>query len=130
MKKSSNKPKLRGKMGRRLRSRPLRIWISILLWRPDHGYVLYDRLLCRVRAKDSGGKLKGAIRLHRDLEWVHGPGMILTPLLGIMAYKQENAGEEVHGIASYHGTAAYVTAAAYGASIVSISWPIHWKFWK
>jgi hypothetical protein len=96
-------------MGRRLRSRPLRIWISILLWRPDHGYVLYDRLLCRVRAKDSGGKLKGAIRLHRDLEWVHGPGMILTPLLGIMAYKQENAGEEVHGIASYHGTAAYVT---------------------
>jgi Carboxypeptidase regulatory-like domain len=75
-------------------------------------------------------KPKGAIRLHRDLEWVHGPGMILTPVLGIMAYKQENAGEKVHGIASQHGTVAYVTAAAYGASIVSISWPIHWQFWK
>lgn len=75
-------------------------------------------------------KPKGAIRLHRDLEWVHGPGMIITPLLGIMAYKQENAGEKVHGIASYHGTAAYVTAAAYGASIVAVSWPIHWKFWE
>jgi hypothetical protein len=75
-------------------------------------------------------KTKGAIRLHRDLEWVHGPGMILTPVLGIMAYKQENAGEKVHGIASQHGTVAYVTAAAYGAAIVSISWPIHWKFWK
>ena len=75
-------------------------------------------------------KPKGAIRLHRDLEWVHGPGMILTPVLGIMAYKQENAGEKVHGIASEHGTAAYMTAAAYGASIVSISWPIHWKFWQ
>jgi len=75
-------------------------------------------------------KPKGAIRLHRDLEWVHGPGMILTPILGIMAYKQENAGEKVHGIASAHGTVAYVTAAAYGASIVAVSWPIHWKFWE
>jgi hypothetical protein len=75
-------------------------------------------------------KSKGAIRLHRELEWVHGPGMILTPVLGIMAYKQENAGEKVHGIASQHGTIAYVTAATYGASIVSISWPIHWQLWK
>jgi hypothetical protein len=80
--------------------------------------------------KIPGVKPKGAIRVHRALEWVHGPGMILTPLLGIMAYKQENAGEKVHGIASYHGMAAYVTAAAYGASIVSVSWPIHWKFWE
>ena len=80
--------------------------------------------------KIPGVKPKGAIRLHRDLEWVHGPGMILTPILGIMAYKQESAGEKVHGIASYHGTAAYITAAAYGASIVAVSWPIHWKFWE
>jgi hypothetical protein len=80
--------------------------------------------------KIPGVKPKGAIRLHRDMEWIHGPGMILTPILGIMAYNQENAGEKVHGIASYHGTAAYVTAAAYGVSIVAISWPIHWKFWE
>jgi len=80
--------------------------------------------------KIPGVKPKGAIRLHRDLEWIHGPGMILTPLLGIMAYKQENAGEKVHGIASYHGAAAYVTAAAYGTAIVAVSWPIHWKFWE
>ncbi|MGC2402374.1 MAG: carboxypeptidase-like regulatory domain-containing protein [Acidobacteriaceae bacterium] len=75
-------------------------------------------------------KSKGAIRIHRALEWVHGPGMILTPALGIAAYKQENAGEKVHGIASQHGAAAYVTAVAYGAAIVSVSWPIHWKFWE
>jgi hypothetical protein len=56
--------------------------------------------------------------------------MIVTPLLGIAAYKQENAGEKVHGLASYHGTAAYVTTAAYGAAIVAVSWPIHWKFWE
>jgi hypothetical protein len=78
--------------------------------------------------KVHGVKPKGAIRLHRDLEWVHGPGMILTPILGIMAYKQENAGEKVHGIASAHGAVAYVTAAAYGASIITVSWPIHIKF--
>lgn len=80
--------------------------------------------------KVSGVKPKGAIRLHRDLELVHGPGMILTPILGIMAYEQENKGERVHGIASMHGTAAVVTAAAYGASIVAVSWPIHLKFWR
>lgn len=80
--------------------------------------------------KIPGVKPRGAIRLHRDLEWVHGPGMILTGILGIMAYRQENAGEKVHGIASAHGAVAYVTVAAYGASIVSVSWPIHWKFWR
>jgi len=80
--------------------------------------------------KIPGVKPKGAIRLHRSLEWVHGPGMIITPLLGIMAYKQENAGEKAHGMASYHGTAAYVTTAAYAASIVAVSWPIHLKFWE
>ena len=80
--------------------------------------------------KIPGVKPKGAIRVHRALVWVHGPGMILTPVLGIMAYKQENAGEKVHGLASAHGPVAYVTAIAYGASIVAVSWPIHWKFWS
>ncbi len=80
--------------------------------------------------KIPGVKPKGAIRLHRDLGWVHGSGMILTGILGIMAYRQENAGEKVHGIASAHGAVAYVTAAAYGASILSVSWPIHFKFWR
>lgn len=80
--------------------------------------------------KVPGVKPMGAIRLHRDLEWIHGPGMIATPILGIMAYKQENAGEKVHGIASAHAPVAYVTAIAYGVSIVAVSWPIHWKFWE
>ncbi len=80
--------------------------------------------------KIPGVKPKGAIRLHRALEWVHGPGMIATPILGIMAYNQENSGQKVHGIASAHGAVAYVTAIAYGASIVAVSWPIHLKFWE
>jgi hypothetical protein len=80
--------------------------------------------------KVPGVQPKGAIRLHKYLEYVHGPGMILTPILGIMAYKQENAGEKVHGIASAHGAVAYATAIAYGASILAVSWPIHVKFWE
>jgi hypothetical protein len=72
----------------------------------------------------------GAIRVHEALAFVHAPGMILTPVLGYLAYKQENSGEKVHGIAAAHGVVAYTTAIAYGAAIVAISWPIHWKIWE
>lgn len=78
--------------------------------------------------KVPGAKRRGAIRLHRALAFVHGPGMILTPILGAMAFKQEQAGEKVHGIASAHGAVAWATVAAYGAAIVSVSWPIKIKF--
>jgi hypothetical protein len=72
----------------------------------------------------------GGIRFHEALAFIHGPGMILTPILGYDAYKQENAGERVHGIASYHGPVAIATVCAYGASIIAVSWPIHLKFWE
>jgi uncharacterized membrane protein len=72
----------------------------------------------------------GGIRWHEALAFVHGPGMVLTPILGVMAYNQESSGEKAHGIAAQHGTVAWITTAAYGASIVAISWPIHWKFWE
>lgn len=78
--------------------------------------------------KVPGTKRRGAIRLHRALAFIHGPGMIATPILGAMAFKQEQAGEKVHGIASAHGAVAWVTVAAYGAAMVSVSWPIKLKF--
>jgi cation transport ATPase len=80
--------------------------------------------------KVPGNPKHGAIKLHEVLAFVHGPGMILTPILGYDAYKQENAGEKVHGIASLHGTVAIATIGAYGASIIAVSWPIHLKFWE
>lgn len=73
-------------------------------------------------------KKKGAIRLHEALAFIHAPGMLLTPALGIEAWKQENSGEKVHGLASAHGTVAWVTAGAYVASEIAVSWPIHIKF--
>ncbi len=80
--------------------------------------------------KIPGVKPKGAIKLHRDLVWIHAPGMILTPILGGMALSQENNGEKVHGIASAHSYVAWTTVGAYGASIVAVSWPLHLKFWE
>jgi carboxypeptidase family protein len=68
-----------------------------------------------------GTKRRGPIRVHRALAWIHGPGMILTPILGAMAFDEKSKGERVHGIARAHGPVAIVTAAAYGAAIISVS---------
>jgi hypothetical protein len=68
-----------------------------------------------------GTTSRGPIRLHKALAWIHGPGMILTPILGVMAFDQRNRGEKVHGIASAHGAVAVTTAVAYGLAILSVS---------
>jgi Carboxypeptidase regulatory-like domain len=68
-----------------------------------------------------GTETRGPIRLHKTLAWIHGPGMILTPILGAMAFDQKSRGEKVHGIASAHGPVAIVTAGAFGAALLSVS---------
>jgi hypothetical protein len=68
-----------------------------------------------------GTATRGPIRLHKALAWIHGPGMILTPVLGAMAYAQEGHGEKVHGIAKAHSAVADVTYVAYGLAILSVS---------
>lgn len=70
------------------------------------------------------GPTKGGIKLHKYLVAVHAPGMVLTPILGAMAYNQAANGQKVSGIASAHGAVALITAGAYAASIVAVSWPI------
>ena len=67
-----------------------------------------------------GTKTRGPIVLHKALAFIHGPGMVLTPILGAMAYAQRNRGEKVHGIASAHSAVAAVTGVAYGAAILSV----------
>src|ERR1700690_760535 len=68
-----------------------------------------------------GTKKRGPIKFHEAMAWIHGPGMILTPILGIMAFDEKNKGEKVHGIASAHGPVAIVTAGAFGAALLSVS---------
>lgn len=68
-----------------------------------------------------GTETRGPIRVHKALAWVHGPGMILTSILGPIAFDQKSKGEKVHGIASLHGPVAIITGAAYGAALLSVS---------
>jgi hypothetical protein len=70
---------------------------------------------------------RGGVKWHKYLIYLHAPGMVLTPILGAMAFNQINSGQKVHGIASAHGAVAAVTAASYGAAILAVSWPIHLK---
>ncbi len=69
----------------------------------------------------AGTETRGPIKWHKALAWVHGPGMILTPILGAIAFNQKSRGEKVHGIASAHLPVALVTAGAFGAALVSVS---------
>lgn len=71
--------------------------------------------------KVPGTTVRGPIRVHRALAWIHGPGMILTPILGALAYGQVSRGEKVHGIAQAHSAVAAVTGVAYGLAILSVS---------
>jgi hypothetical protein len=68
-----------------------------------------------------GTKKRGPIKFHEAMAWIHGPGMIATPILGAMAFSQKNNGEKVHGIAQAHGPVAIVTAGAFGAALVAVS---------
>jgi hypothetical protein len=68
--------------------------------------------------------VKGGIKVHKYLIYVHLPGMVLTPILGAMAFNQLNNGEKIHGIASAHAAVAWTTVASYTAAIVAVSWPI------
>jgi hypothetical protein len=70
------------------------------------------------------GPVKGGIKIHKYLIWIHAPGMVLTPILGAMAFSQANNGEKIHGIASAHSAVAWTTVASYTAAIVAVSWPI------
>jgi len=68
-----------------------------------------------------GAPKRGPIRFHEAMAWIHGPGMVLTPILGALAFEQKNNGERVHGIARAHGPVAIVTAGAFGAALLSVT---------
>jgi len=68
-----------------------------------------------------GTKVRGPIRLHKAMAWIHGPGMVMTAILGAMAYSQMSNGERVHGIAKYHSTAAIITTAALATAVLAVA---------
>ncbi len=66
-----------------------------------------------------GSRTTGNTRWHKTLAWVHGAGMIVTPILGDLAYQQRKRGEKVHGVASAHGAVGIVTVVSYAAAILT-----------
>ena len=71
--------------------------------------------------KIPGTETRGPIKFHKIMAWIHGPGMIATPILGAIAFSQKNNGERVHGVAQAHGPVAIVTAGAFGAALLAVS---------
>ena len=78
-------------------------------------------MLALFAPKIPGTTSRGGTRLHKILAWVHGSGMIATPILGALAYQQKSRGEHVHGVAKLHPFAAWTTTLAYGAAMASVS---------
>lgn len=82
----------------------------------------YTSAYYAIRApKVAGTPTRGHIKLHKTLAWIHGIGMIATPILGMLAYQQINNGDRVHGIAKAHAPVAWITAIAYGTSIAAVT---------
>ncbi len=48
--------------------------------------------------KVAGTQTHGPIRLHKALAWIHGTGLVLTPILGAMAFQQKSNGEKVDAV--------------------------------
>lgn len=63
----------------------------------------------------------GGSALHRNLAWIHLPGMILTPILGYMAKKKLDKNEDLNSPEKYHKDVAGITAATLAISVVAVS---------
>jgi len=87
----------------------------------DGRHVFHGGILCHPCARDSGDHNARPHPPAKALAWIHGPGMILTPILGALAFSQENKGEKVHGIAKLHSTVADVTYTAFGIAVLSVT---------
>src|ERR1019366_4524965 len=47
--------------------------------------------------KVSNEHARGGVKWHKYLIYIHAPGMVLTPILGAIAFNQINSGQKVHG---------------------------------
>ncbi|MGZ3693398.1 MAG: hypothetical protein ACXWQO_04350 [Bdellovibrionota bacterium] len=62
------------------------------------------------------GEEKTNLKIHKALAWVHFPLMIATPIVGLIAQKQLNKGERLHGIADHKGDLGTATYVAFSAA--------------
>lgn len=62
------------------------------------------------------GEVKTNLKIHKALAWLHFPLMIATPIVGMIAQKQLDKGEKLHGIASHKGELGTATYVAFSAA--------------
>jgi len=67
-----------------------------------------------------GTKKRGPINFHEAMAWIHGPGMILTPILGQWRSVRRTMEKKSMG-SPPRTTVAIVTAGAFGAALLSVS---------
>jgi hypothetical protein len=67
--------------------------------------------------KETGWNMK----IHKALLFVHMPGMILTPIAGIMAHNARKAGKEPTGLGKYKGAIANITYFSFAAAALSVT---------
>ena len=68
-----------------------------------------------------GTETRGPIRLHKALAWIHGPGMILTPILGAHRLQSKKQRGKSTWDRPAHGPVAIVTGGAFGLAVPSVS---------
>lgn len=68
-----------------------------------------------------GTEHKGASLWHKRLAWVHGPAMLMVPVLGLLAERQLDKGEKIHGIAKLHKPVAAVAFYSFLSSLAVIT---------
>ncbi len=64
----------------------------------------------------SAGATKTNLKIHKALQWVTLPLMVLTPIAGIMAQNQYNSGQRTHGLAKQKSSLATALYLTYSAS--------------
>jgi len=67
--------------------------------------------------KPAGVKDTGTTSIHRYLAWIHGPLMVITPILGAMANSRVQHGKDPGSIGELHGAAATALLVSYGAAM-------------
>ena len=68
-----------------------------------------------------GIEKSGNTKWHKRLAWIHGPAMILAPILGHLANEKYRKGEQPDGIVQHHNAIAYTAYFSFLAAAMTMT---------
>lgn len=71
--------------------------------------------------KPENHEASGKTAWHKSLAWVHGVGMVLTPILGLIRYDQVEHGKPSSTLGKLHSVTAVTTYLAFSAALVVVT---------